>query len=83
MIEDAKITKITETENLLMVDLTAKYFGPCHFVFTGRYITCFGGIASFTWFCTWNTKEKIKQGNCYTHVERNFIRKCSYKRKNR
>lgn len=79
MIEDAKITKITETENLLMVDLTSKYFGPCHFVFTGRYITCFGNIESFTWFCTWDTKEKIKQGNCYAHNEPYFLSKLEHK----
>lgn len=79
MIEDAKITKITETDNLLMVDLTAKYFGPCHFVFTSRYITCFGDIESFTWFCTWDTKEEIKQGNCYAHNEPYFLSKLEHK----
>ena len=79
MLKDLKIEKITETDNLLMVDLTAKYFGPCHFVFTGKYITCFGDIESFTWFCTWDTKEEIKQGNCYAHNERYFTGKLEHK----
>lgn len=78
MLEDLKIEKITETDNLLMIDLTAKYFGPCHFVFTGKYITCFGDIESFTWFCTWDTKEEIKQGNCYAHNESYFLSKLKH-----
>lgn len=79
MIKDLKISRITETDNLLMVDLRATNFAPCHFVFTDKYITCFGDIASFTWFCSWNTKEEIKQGNCYTHDELYFASKLEHK----
>lgn len=78
MLENLKIKKITETDNLLMVDVTAKFFEPCHFVFTDKYIICFGDIKSFTWFCTWDTKEEIKQGNCYTHDERYFMSKLEH-----
>lgn len=79
MIKDLKISRITETDNLLMVDLRATNFAPCHFVFTDNYITCFGDIESFTWFCTWNTKEEIKQGNCYAHNELYFASKLEHK----
>lgn len=79
MLENLKIIKIIGTDNLLMVDLTAKNFSPCHFVFTDKYITCFGDIQSFTWFCTWDTKEEIKQGNCYAHNERYFTSKLEHK----
>lgn len=49
MLENLKIKKITETDNLLMVDLTFDGYEPCHFVFCDNVITCFGeSIESYT-----------------------------------
>ena len=66
-------------ENTVKVIVTADDFGPCTFIFSDRFITCFGDIESFTWDCTWKTAERIRQGYCAAENFQYLLSKLDHK----
>lgn len=77
--KNIKIEEVSQTNDLVKVVVTATNFMPTTFIFSGRYITCFGDIDSFTWHCTWDTAPAILAGCCHASEPWYFTGKLEHK----
>ena len=62
-----EVVNVETYPNLVRVDLIPEQghgWQKCTFIFTEKYIACFGDVSSFTWRTTWNAAEAIKKGCC-------------------
>ena len=78
-----KIKEVIQAKDLVKVIVTADYFSPVTFIFSGHHIACFGDIEAFVWDCTWNTAESILKGVCYAsdplYLTRKLEHRCELK----
>lgn len=64
-LKNYKVIEEINIDNLVKMSVINGGWQPVHFIFSDNYITCYGDIQSFTWWCTWATAKQIILGNCY------------------
>lgn len=71
-LSEYEVIKTVVVPGFVKVDIcpAKEGWGVCTFIFSERFITCFGDVSAYTWRCTWDTAESILKGNCYT---RNYM----------
>ena len=77
--KNIQIKEVSTTNNLVKVVVTADYFSPTTFIFSGHHIACFGDIQAFTWQCSWDTAKQILLGNCYAKNKMYITSKLEHK----
>ena len=65
VLEQHEIVEVKEYDDIVKVIIIPKKqgWGRCVFLFCRNFITCFGDVETFSWCCTWDTVNAIKNGN--------------------